>query len=119
MRARLSSDIRPHEPRVCDGKDDDGLEDQRHHARPYPAECIFKGCPGEACILRIRMPLRERPSSIVRCTFGEPSCPGVVFVGSRRGRGSRDLVFLYRLVPGALSGMPGSRGRSDGKRPGR
>lgn len=47
VRARLSSDIRPHEPRVCDGKDDDGLEDQRYHARPYLAECIFNGRPGE------------------------------------------------------------------------
>lgn len=48
VRARLSSDIRPHELRVCDGKDDDGIEDQRHHARPYLAERIFKGRPGEA-----------------------------------------------------------------------
>ena len=48
MRARLSSDIRPHEPRVCDGKEDDGIEDQRHHARPYLAERIFKGRLGEA-----------------------------------------------------------------------
>jgi len=48
VRARLSSDIRPHELRVCDGKEDDGVEDQRHHARPYLAGCIFKGRPGEA-----------------------------------------------------------------------
>lgn len=45
------------------------------------------------------MLLRERPSSIVRCVSGEPSCPGVAIAESRRRRGLTNPVFSYRLVP--------------------
>jgi|GEM_PF-2675340 hypothetical protein len=31
---RPSPDVRPHEPHVCGGGEDDGIEDQRYHVRP-------------------------------------------------------------------------------------
>jgi len=60
------------------------------------------------------MLLRERPSSIVRCASGEPSCPGIAIAGSRRGKVSKNSAFLVstgsRALPG-MTGEPGSVGR--------
>ena len=38
-----SPEVHPHEPRIRDGEEDDGIEGQCYNARPDPAERILKG----------------------------------------------------------------------------